>query len=115
MARAGFCYSGWMAKRIRSASIYQRPDSPIRLIAMHGKAGIQRDLKWLLKPLRAKVWLLVVIFAIAEAVIVEAMGLSMGRWTYLPVTPLIPGTPISLIPVTQLALLFPATFGVLPD
>lgn len=42
-------------KRVRPAKDYQRPDAPIRLLAIHGRAAIRRDMKASLSHLEALV------------------------------------------------------------
>lgn len=44
-----------MSKRITPASHYQRPDSAVRLLAIHGKPAIRRDLKAALSHLESMV------------------------------------------------------------
>ncbi len=49
--------------------------------------------------------------ALVLSLAVEWRALTTGRWSYTEAAPLLPGTPISLLPVAQLLLLFPLTFA----
>ena len=44
------------------------------------------------------------------AILVELWGLQTGRWVYTPHMPVIPGTPIGVVPLAQMAILVPLTF-----
>ncbi len=71
-----------------------------------------RDARWFLRrPWRLSAVTLLELSAAVLAVAVERMGLDMGRWSYRAGAPMLPMVGISLIPVAQLMLLFPATFG----
>jgi len=69
-----------------------------------------RDWWWWSTAARLRSGLLLVGVAIILALAFEAHALRTGRWAYRPEAPLIPGTPISLLPVAQLVLLFPFSF-----
>lgn len=45
------------------------------------------------------------------AVLVELWGLHTQRWVYAASMPLVPGTAIGLVPLAQMAVLVPLTFG----
>ena len=48
--------------------------------------------------------------ALALSASVESWALATSRWAYTNINPRVPGTPISVLPVAQLLLLFPLTF-----
>jgi len=65
---------------------------------------------WLLKPWRWRQWAVLIGVALALSVFVESWALATSRWAYTDINPRVPGTPISVLPVAQLLLLFPLTF-----
>jgi hypothetical protein len=66
---------------------------------------------WLLEPWRWQQWAVLLGAALALSVFVESWALATSRWAYTDINPRVPGTPISVLPVAQLLLLFPLTFG----
>lgn len=71
-----------------------------------------RDFLWYLRrPWTGSTKLLLEVFAITLAIAVERMGLDMGRWTYTGGAPMLAPFGVSVVPVLQLALLFPASFA----
>jgi hypothetical protein len=65
---------------------------------------------WLLGPWRWPQWVTLLGAALALSVFVESWALATSRWAYTAINPRVPGTPISVLPVAQLLLLFPLTF-----
>jgi len=65
---------------------------------------------WLLGPWHWRQWVVLLGAALALSVFVESWALATSRWAYTAINPLVPGTPISVLPVAQLLLLFPLTF-----
>lgn len=74
-------------------------------------AAVSRRWLWLLGPWRWRQWTALLGAALALSVSVESWALAASRWAYTAINPLVPGTPISVLPVAQLLLLFPLTFG----
>lgn len=66
---------------------------------------------WLLERWRWQQWTLLLAVALVSSFLVEYWALDSERWAYTNINPRIPGTPISALPVAQLVLLFPLTFG----
>lgn len=66
---------------------------------------------WLLDRWRWSHWALLLGTALALSFLVEGWALSNDLWSYTDCNPRIPGTSISALPVAQLLLLFPFTFG----
>jgi len=65
---------------------------------------------WLLGAWRWRQWVTLLGTALALSVLVETWALATSRWAYTNINPRVPGTPISVLPVAQLLLLFPLTF-----
>jgi hypothetical protein len=65
---------------------------------------------WLLGAWRWQQWVTLLGTALALSVLVESWALATSRWAYTDINPRVPGTPISVLPVAQLFLLFPLTF-----
>lgn len=74
-------------------------------------AIVSRRWLWLLERWRWPQWTLLLALALALSFLVEYWGLGIARWACTDINPRIPGTAISAIPVAQLVLLFPLTFG----
>jgi hypothetical protein len=74
-------------------------------------AAVSRRWLWLLERWRWPQWALLLGVALVFSFGVEIWALSTARWTYTDINPRIPGTSISVLPVAQLVLLFPLTFG----
>jgi hypothetical protein len=47
---------------------------------------------------------------VSLAILVELWGLQTARWSYGSHMPLVPGTPIAIVPLAQMAVLVPLTF-----
>lgn len=56
-------------------------------------------------------WLALEGAALVMSVAVERYALVTGRWSYTAENPRIPGLDVSVLPVAQMALLLPVTFG----
>lgn len=56
-------------------------------------------------------WLALLGTALALSVSIELYALATHRWEYTKINPRIPGLGISVVPVLQLQLLIPVTFG----
>lgn len=74
-------------------------------------AAVSRRWLWLLECWRWPQWTLLLAVALALSFLVEYWALGAARWAYTDINPRIPGTAISVLPVAQLVLLFPLTFG----
>lgn len=74
-------------------------------------AAVSRRWLWLLERWRWPQWALLLGVALVFSFVVESWALSTARWVYTDINPRIPGTSISVLPVAQLVLLFPLTFG----
>jgi len=73
-------------------------------------AAVSRRWLWLLEPWRWRQWAVLLGAALAMSGFVESWALATSRWAYTAINPRVPGTPISVLPVAQLVLLFPLTF-----
>jgi hypothetical protein len=76
-----------------------------------GEALVARRWLWLLESWGWRQWATMLVMAVLMGVAVEWYALETSRWSYTNLTPQIPGTPISVIPVAQLLLLLPLSFG----
>jgi len=74
-------------------------------------ATVSRRWLWLLAPWRWPQWAVLLGTALVLSFLFEHWALASGRWAYTDINPRIPGTAISAVPVAQLVLLFPLTFG----
>jgi hypothetical protein len=74
-------------------------------------ATVSRRWLWLLGRWRWSQWTLLLAVALVLSFLLEYWALSTARWAYTDINPRIPGTAISALPVAQLVLLFPLTFG----
>jgi hypothetical protein len=72
---------------------------------------VSRRWLWLLEPWHWRQWAVLLGAALALSVFVESWALATSRWSYTAINPRVPGTPLSVLPVAQLLLLFPITFG----
>jgi hypothetical protein len=57
-----------------------------------------------------RTWGALLALSVGMALAIEWYALATGRWSYTPANPLIPGLGVSLLPVAQLAILFPLSF-----
>ena len=76
------------------------------LTAAHGEAD------WMTRPYTRADWGIMVLYGALLSFYIETRALWLNRWHYDAAMPLIPGTPVGLIPVLQLVLLFPAGLGI---
>jgi len=74
-------------------------------------AAVSRRWLWLLGPWHWPQWAVLLGGALALSVFVESWALATARWSYTDINLRVPGTPISVLPVAQLLLMFPLTFG----
>ncbi len=74
-------------------------------------AAVSRRWLWLLEPWRWRQWAALLGTALTLSAFVESWALETSSWAYTAINPRVPGTPISVLPVAQLLLLFPLTFG----
>ncbi|MDD3762936.1 MAG: hypothetical protein VYC42_16630 [Pseudomonadota bacterium] len=86
-------------------------DLVLTVLAWAGTALATWDRRWALRRWTPRAWLALVVLAIALSVTIELHALAMGWWFYTDRTPLLPLTPVSALPVLQLLLLFPLSFG----
>jgi hypothetical protein len=73
-------------------------------------AAVSRRWLWLLGPWHWRQWAVLFGAALGLSVLVETWALATSRWAYTDINPRVPGTPVSVLPVAQLLLLFPLTF-----
>ena len=73
-------------------------------------AAVSRRWLWLLGPWHWQQWATLFGAALGLSVLVESWALATSQWAYTAINPRVPGTPISVLPVAQLLLLFPLTF-----
>lgn len=69
-----------------------------------------KDYHWLSKGMDRGDWLVTLFYSISMSFYFETRALLEGRWVYSEAMPLIPGTPVGLLPVIQLGILFPLGF-----
>jgi len=74
-------------------------------------AAVSRRWLWVLGSWHWQQWATILGAALGLSVLVESWALANSLWAYTAITPRVPGTPISALPVAQLFLLFPLTFG----
>lgn len=84
-------------------------DVMLTLIAYGGVAAIH-GVSWPLRAWTAGVWLTLLSFALILSVVVETYALQTGRWAYTDAAALLFGSPVSVLPVAQLLVLFPLSF-----
>lgn len=65
---------------------------------------------WVRGPWPCRVWLALLGTALVLSITIELYALATGRWAYTAINPRLPWLGVSLLPVLQLLLLFPATF-----
>jgi hypothetical protein len=85
-------------------------DVVLTWIAQVAVAAASRRWLWMLHRWRLREWVVLEAVAVVLSVAVEVYALARGRWTYTPLNPRLPGLDVSIVPVLQLALLFPLTF-----
>lgn len=73
-------------------------------------AAVSRRWLWLLAPWDWRQWATLLGAALALSVLGESWALATSLWAYTAINPRVPGTPISVLPVAQLLLLFPLAF-----
>lgn len=73
-------------------------------------AGVSRRWRWSAQGWSWRQWLTLIGLAIAIAWAIEVRALANHRWSYKALTPLLPGTNVSVIPVLQLLVLTPLAF-----
>jgi hypothetical protein len=74
-------------------------------------AAVSKRWLWLLGPWHFRQWALLLVAALALSFLVESWALATSRWAYTAINPRVPGMSISALPVAQMLLLFPLTFG----
>lgn len=70
------------------------------LAPFHGRA-------WPMAPWGWSIWLSVMAMALGISVAVELFALWTGRWSYTEAAPLLPGSPLSMLPIAQMLILVP--------
>jgi hypothetical protein len=86
-------------------------DVALTWVAQGLVAAVSRRWLWLLGPWGWRQWAVLLGAALGLSVLVESWALATSQWAYTAINPRVPGTPISVLPVAQLFLLFPLTFG----
>ncbi|HSJ47833.1 MAG TPA: hypothetical protein VLA26_03210 [Gammaproteobacteria bacterium] len=66
---------------------------------------------WLHERWTARVWIILLGTALALSISIELHALATQRWEYTAINPRIPGLGVSVVPILQLLILFPVTFG----
>ena len=66
---------------------------------------------WLQGRWTARVWIILLGTALALSISIELYALATQRWEYTAIAPRIPGLGVSVVPMLQLLILFPVTFG----
>lgn len=74
-------------------------------------AGISGRWRWTVGRWGWPRALTLIVFATALSLAIESRALANGSWRYKDLTPLVPGTRISVLPVLQLLLLTPLVFA----
>ncbi len=98
------------------------PTAPAMLVATAGDvfltvsvyiviAFTSKKSNWLSNRWTSRQWLTVETAAVLLSVAVEKIGLYLNRWSYKAITPTLPVVEVSLVPILQLMILFPATFA----
>jgi hypothetical protein len=85
-------------------------DTVLTWIAQLAMALLWRRWFWALRPWSRYQTLSLVGCGVVLGVATEYWALATRRWAYTDLNPLIPGTGLSVLPVAQLAVLFPLTF-----
>ncbi|MGK2926252.1 MAG: hypothetical protein ACSLE2_11590 [Lysobacterales bacterium] len=80
-------------------------------IAWLGTAFVAWNMDWALHRWTPRVWLSLFGLALVLSLSVELHAQAMDWWVYTERAPLLPLTPVSVLPVLQLLLLFPLSFG----
>lgn len=75
------------------------------LAPFHGRA-------WPLAPWGRSIWLGVMASGLGISVAVELFALQTGRWSYTEAAPLLPGSPLSMLPIAQMLILVPISLRV---
>ncbi|MEW6168403.1 MAG: hypothetical protein AB1651_12010 [Pseudomonadota bacterium] len=86
-------------------------DLVLTALAGLGTALVSRNPRWPLQRWTPRVWLSLLGLALALSVTVELHALAMDWWRYTARAPRLPASQVSLLPVLQLVLLFPLSFG----
>lgn len=73
---------------------------------------IHRHAGWMTRRYTRADWAVMVLYGSLLSFYIETHALWLHRWHYDAAMPLIPGTPVGLVPVAQLVILFPAGFAV---
>lgn len=84
-------------------------DVALTLLAYGGVAAINSN-RWPLNDWPVRVWITLLSLALLLSLAVELYALGSDRWSYTDAAPRVPGTPISILPVAQLLILFPISF-----
>ena len=86
-------------------------DVAMTWIAQGLVAVVSKRWLWVLGPWRFRQWSLLIVAALALSFLVESWALATSLWAYTVINPRVPGMSISALPVAQMVLLFPLTFG----
>jgi hypothetical protein len=86
-------------------------DVAMTWIAQGLVAVVSKRWLWVLGPWRFRQWAMLLVAALALSFLVESWAMATSRWTYTVINPRVPGMSISVLPVAQMLLLFPLTFG----
>lgn len=76
-----------------------------------GVAAVARNWRWPRLPWTPGIWVALLGLSLAIGVSVEWYALSVGRWSYTGLAPLLPMTSLSVVPLLQLVILLPLSFG----
>jgi hypothetical protein len=86
-------------------------DVAMTWIAQGLVAVVSKRWLWVLGPWRFRQWAMLLVGALALSFLVESWAVATSRWAYTVINPRVPGMSISVLPVAQMLLLFPLTFG----
>ena len=98
-----------IAVRLRHCFVASLGDG-VMVVAIHGSGSLAfRDLAWFANP-RTWTWLTMIGAGLTIAIIVEWAAVYVGRWSYGPDMPMLPGLGVALLPVAQMVVLPPIVF-----
>lgn len=85
-------------------------DTILTWITYSAVALFHKDPYWFSTRWRLTHWAILMVLALALSLSIEWYALKINRWAYTEIAPLLFGR-VSLLPILQLVLLFPATFS----
>ncbi|MGE0525987.1 MAG: hypothetical protein AB7G93_13185 [Bdellovibrionales bacterium] len=107
---APFFYHGEENPTVASMLFASTGDVFMMFLVYATVALVKGSLRWFAADWNWKTFMLIAIPSVALALLVERVGLHIGRWKYTSVNPLIPGIEISILPILQMLFINPLTF-----